>query len=209
MKRIYYWPTLLGFICGVVAVALGHWIGANTVEQWQLASRYTAQVSFPLFIVTFVASSLVRLFPSHATQALMRQRRWWGLGFAACFFLHLAALLVYNGLRDNLPPVGVFDRGVIAYAVLLAMVLTSTKAAQQKLGRWWRLLHSVGMWGFFFIFVVAFYLDALLKFELPAFEPFSEPYTLTGIVALALRIGAWLKIKALRKIDSGPYRAEC
>jgi DMSO/TMAO reductase YedYZ heme-binding membrane subunit len=193
MMRIHFWPTLLGLTLGVSAIALGLWNGDQIVEQWQLASRYTAQASFPLFLITFVASSLVRLFPNPTTRALIRQRRWWGLGFAACFFLHLVALLVYNGLRDNFPPVGLLDEGVVAYAVLLAMVLTSTSAARRKLGRWWHVLHSLGMWGFFFIFVVAFYFDALLKSEVPEFAPFSEPYTLPGMAALALRIAVWSK----------------
>jgi DMSO/TMAO reductase YedYZ heme-binding membrane subunit len=196
LKRIPYWPTALGFTLGLLAIALGIGFGEQAVEEWRLASRYTAQASFPLFLITFVASSLVRLFPSPTTRALMRQRRWWGLGFAACFFLHLIALLVYNALRDNFPPVGLLDEGVVAYAVLLAMVLTSTDAARRKLGRWWRVLHRTGMWGFFFIFVVAFYVHALLQGEIPEFAPFSEPYTLPGLAALGLRIAAWLKARA-------------
>ena len=203
MKRLHYWPTLLGSLFGVLAIALGLSGGGETVEQWQLASRYTAQASFPLFLVTFVASSLVRLFPNPTTRALMRQRRWWGLGFAACFFLHLLALLVYNALRDNFPPVGLLDEGVVAYAVLLAMVLTSTDAARRRLGRWWRVLHRVGMWGFFFVFVVAFYVDALVNGQMPEFAPFSEPYTLPGMAALVLRIAAWLKPKKSAGLAAG------
>lgn len=205
MKQRHYWPTVLGTLLGVVAIALGLWRGEQPVDQWQLASRYTAQVSFPLFMVTFIASSLVRLFPSKTTVALMRQRRWWGLGFAACFFLHLAALLIYNGLRDNLPPVGLLDQGVIAYAVLLAMVLTSTDAARRTLGRWWRVLHRTGMWGFFFVFVVAFYVEAFVRGEVPEFAPLSEPYTLPGIIALGLRIAAWAKVRT--SVNLAPTRS--
>jgi DMSO/TMAO reductase YedYZ heme-binding membrane subunit len=200
MKRIHFWPSLLGLMFGLAAVALGHWNGGHELEQWQLASRYTAQASFPLFLITFVASSLVRLFPSQMTQTLMRQRRWWGVGFAACFFVHLLALLVYNALRDNLPPVSLLDEGIVAYSVLLAMVLTSTSAAKRKLGRWWRVLHSVGMWGFFFLFVLAFYVDALMRSEVPEFAPFSEPYTLPGIAALGLRIAAWRRSRSAKRL---------
>lgn len=116
---------------------------ANLPEGWQLAARYTARASFPFFLVAFVASSMLRLYRRLWSMALLRDRRWWGLGFASCFFVHLVALLTYSWLRDGFPPVGQLDRGVLAYAVLLAMVLTSTDGARRRLGRWWTVLHRV------------------------------------------------------------------
>lgn len=189
----------LGLFAGLAAIGAGLLAGADLQARWQLATRYTAQVSYPLFLLTFVASSLVRLFPNGWTLALMRNRRWWGLSFAACFFLHLVALLTYNWLRDRFPPAGFLDRGVWAYAVLLAMVLTSTDAARRRFGRWWKILHSVGMWGFFFIFVLAFYVDALMAQKVPEFTPLAEPYTLPGLAALALKLAAWVQGRRQRR----------
>lgn len=185
------WPVWLGVLAGLAALPVGLMAGSTLQEGWQLAARYTARVSFPFFLVTFVASSIVRLYPRPWSVALMRDRRWWGLGFAGCFFVHLLALLVYNWLRDNFPPAGFLDPGVWAYAVLLAMVLTSTDAARRHLGRWWKALHVTGMWGFFFIFVLSPYLELLLALRMPDFNPLLEPYTLAGVAALALKIAAW------------------
>jgi hypothetical protein len=47
------------------------------------------------------------------------------------------------------------------------------------------------MWGFFFIFVLAFYVDALMAQKVPEFTPLAEPYTLPGLAALALKLAAW------------------
>ena len=185
------WPTWLGLLAGLAALAVGLLAGSDLEEGWQLAARYTARASFPFFLVTFVASSILRLYRRPWTKALLRDRRWWGLGFASCFLVHLVALLTYNWLMDRFPPAGLLDRGVWAYAVLLAMVLTSTDGARRRLGRWWTVLHRVGMWGFFFIFVLSPYADALLALKKPDSNPLTDPYLLTGVAAVALKIAAW------------------
>jgi DMSO/TMAO reductase YedYZ heme-binding membrane subunit len=174
--------------------------GSELQEGWQLAARYTARASFPFFLVTFVASSILRLYRRPWTKALLRDRRWWGLGFASCFFVHLLALLTYNWLRDRFPPAGLLDPGVWAYAVLLAMVLTSTDGARRRLGRWWTLLHRAGMWGFFFIFVLSPYLDALLALKMPDFNPLTDAYLLAGVAAVALKIAAWWQSR-MKRLD--------
>jgi DMSO/TMAO reductase YedYZ heme-binding membrane subunit len=191
-----YWPTWLGFISGIAALAVGLLIGSDLQEGWQLATRYTARASYPFFIITFVASSVLRLHRRPWTIALLRNRRWWGLGFASCFFVHLVALLTYNWLRDRFPPVGLFDQGVLVYTILLAMVLASTNSARRRMGRWWTVLHRVGMWGFFFVFVVSPYVSALAAMEMPSFNPLTDPYTLAGVVALAVRLAAMRQNRA-------------
>ncbi|WP_353369357.1 hypothetical protein [Aliiglaciecola sp. NS0011-25] len=90
MKKV--WALWLGLFAGVAAVAAGLLVGAGLQESWQLAARYTARASYPLFLITFIASSLPRLHRAPWTMALFRDRRWWGLGFASCFFVHLLAL---------------------------------------------------------------------------------------------------------------------
>lgn len=192
------WPTWLGLLAGVSALAAGLWAGSDSQEGWQLAARYTARASFPFFLLTFVASSILTLYRRPWTKALVRDRRWWGLAFAVCFFVHLAALLTYNWLIDRFPPADLLDRGVWAYGILLAMVLTSTDKARRRLGRWWKVLHRVGMWGFFFIFVLSPYTDALLALEAPASNPLTDPYALAGAAAIALRSAAWWQRRAKR-----------
>jgi DMSO/TMAO reductase YedYZ heme-binding membrane subunit len=204
------WPTWLGLLAGLAALAAGLLAGSDLQEGWQLAARYTARASFPFFLVTFVASSVLRLHRRPWTKALLRDRRWWGLGFAGCFFVHLVALLTFNWLKDRFPPVGLLDSGVWAYTVLLAMVLTSTDGARRRLGRWWTVLHRVGMWSFFFIFVLSSYLDALLALKMPDFNPLTDVYLLTGVAAVALRVAAWwqTRVKRIGRVSESSWATQ-
>lgn len=70
------WPTWLGLFAGLAALAASLMVGSDPQEGWQLAARYTAWASYPFFIVTFVASSVLRLYRRPWTMALLRDRRW-------------------------------------------------------------------------------------------------------------------------------------
>ena len=174
-----HWPTWLGFVVGLIALLLGVLSGPSFDDGWQLAARWTGRASFPLFIITFIASSLATLYPSPRTRALLRDRRWWGLGFAACFAVHLVALSIFNWRMEKFPPVGLVDPGVLAYTLLLAMVLTSNGAAQRGMGRGWTWLHRTGMWVF------------LLIFGQPGKGLIAVTYTLVSVTAACLRVAAW------------------
>ena len=178
------WPLWLGLAVGASVLLAGLVSASSADESWRLAARWTGRASFPLFTVTFVASSLARLYPRSWTRALLRDRRWWGLGFAACFAIHLLALSVYNWRIGDFPPVGLVDPGVFAYALLLAMVLTSNGAAQRRLGRGWKWLHTAGMWTF------------LLIFGRPGSDPVAMIYTATALLAVSLRIAAAWKSRS-------------
>lgn len=192
------WPLLLGLLVGTAAMVAGLLAGTDTLDQWQLAARWTARASFPLFLVPFTASALVRLYPARWTKALLRDRRWWGLGFAAAFALHLVCLLVNQTLRDNFPPTGPTDPGFYLYLLLLAMVLTSTDLARKRMGRWWKVLHRIGMWGFWVVFVISPYL-AVIHGERPEQSPLEDPYFVTGMAAALLKLVASLKARAKRR----------
>jgi DMSO/TMAO reductase YedYZ heme-binding membrane subunit len=193
MKK--YWPTLLGLLAGLGAIGAGLASGSDLHEGWNLAARWTARVSFPFFILTFIASALVRLYPSAWTRALLRDRRWWGLGFAAAFLAHLAALLVNNWLRDNFPPASLSDPGPYVYLLLLAMVLTSTNAARKRMGGWWKLLHRLGMWAYWAVFAISPYLGALHTLSWPEQNPLRDPYFIVGIGAALLKLAAAAKAR--------------
>jgi methionine sulfoxide reductase heme-binding subunit len=174
-----HWPMWFGFAVGLIALALGIANGPTAEQGWQLAARWTGRAAFPLFIVTFVASSLAMLFPQTWARRLLRDRRWWGLGFAACFAVHLLALTVFNWHKGKFPPAGLIDPGVLAYALLLAMVLSSNRVARQRLGRAWTGLHRTGMWVF------------LLIFGQPGPGLLAMGYTLVSVGAAGLRVACW------------------
>jgi methionine sulfoxide reductase heme-binding subunit len=53
--------TLAAALAALATIALAFRTGADPVEQWRLAARWTARVGFPIFIVVYIASSLRRL----------------------------------------------------------------------------------------------------------------------------------------------------
>jgi DMSO/TMAO reductase YedYZ heme-binding membrane subunit len=141
-------PWLISLTAGIAAlatVALALRIGHDAVEQWRLAARWTARVGFPVFLLTYVASSLYRLWPHPGSRTLLRRRRWWGLGFAASHTVHLAALVTFFRASGEAPETATLVGGGFAYLLLFAMAATSNRAAMAWLGRGWKRLHTVGI----------------------------------------------------------------
>jgi len=134
------------------AVALGLALGATRDEQWLLATRYTARLAFPVFLIAFTASSWARLFRGERTRELMRMRRGVGLGFASAHTVHLGALATYNTLIGTVPTLVTLAGGGVAYLAMYAMAATSNDASVRRLGRNWKRLHTFGaywIWGIF------------------------------------------------------------
>lgn len=150
------WPLLLGLFLSLGAVQAGMMSGNTPAEDWALAARWTARVGFPVFIVAYLASSLLRLAPSPLTKALVRNRRWWGLGFAASHTVHLVALVMALRLGEETRTIASLIPGGTTYVVIFAMALTSSDAAQRALGRNWKRLHTVGIHAIWLTFTAAY-----------------------------------------------------
>lgn len=149
-------PLLLGLVAGLLAVAAGLLAGGDAAERAGLAARWTARAGLPLFLVAFLASTLVRRWPGQVTRALLRRRRQWGLGFALAHTIHLVALGInvtfYAPGRTWQSLIG----GGLAYALLYMMAFTSTDGWQRRLGKWWGRLHTVGIYYLWFIFTASY-----------------------------------------------------
>jgi sulfoxide reductase heme-binding subunit YedZ len=184
--------TLTAALAALAVIALAFQIGADQVEQWRLAARWTARVGFPIFIVAYIASSLYRLWPHPGSRALLQRRRWWGLGFAATHTIHLFALITFLRISGETRPLSVYLVAGFGYVLLYAMALTSTDAAQRALGRNWKRLHTLGIHWLWFIFFVSYFGRTM--------EPgkMAEGYigTTVALAALGLRIAAKLKRSA-------------
>lgn len=123
--------------------------------------RASARISVSLFCLAFAASSLQLLLHPPLSAWLLRNRRALGVAFGFCHGTHALALLLLA--RDFPSPfVDEVDAltlvfGGFAYVVLLAMVATSSDAAQRALGmRRWRLLHKSGSYYLWFIFFLTY-----------------------------------------------------
>ena len=137
--------VLLGFLLGALVCALSVAAHREGSGGWQLAARYTARLSFLLFMAAYLARPLANLADGRAGW-LLYNRRGLGLAFAAAHFVHLFALVSYIRVAHQPVTLAGVAPGATAYIILLAMVLTSNDAAVRKLGPVaWRRLHLVGL----------------------------------------------------------------
>jgi methionine sulfoxide reductase heme-binding subunit len=188
------WPLALGLAVALLAVEAGLSVTPDWIEGWQFAARWTARVGFPIFILTYSASSLLRLWPNALTKALVRDRRWWGLGFAASHTVHLCALVTYLSLLEEPPLLTTVLGGGLAYALLYAMALTSNDAAQRAMGRNWKRLHTAGIHWLWAVFVITYGGRVAAGKEMP----YAGICVAVAFAALGLRIAASLKTRRLR-----------
>lgn len=180
------WPTAFGLVAALLALAAGLQLGGSTLEQWQLAARWTARVGFPIFLATYLASSLYSVYPAPWSRALARDRRWWGLGFGASHTVHLVALIMATTLNPEPRTVASLIPGSIAYIFILLMALTSSKTAMRTLGRNWKRLHSTGIHVIWLTFTLAY----AKRIPVPETRAIGITMTTLAIAALVIRLAA-------------------
>jgi methionine sulfoxide reductase heme-binding subunit len=183
------WPLLLGLVLGLLALWAGLQAGSDQTESWLLAARWTARVGFPIFILAYAASSLAKLWPGELTRSLWRDRRWWGLGFAASHTVHLYALVTYLNLSGESRPLGVLIGGGGAYVMLYVMTLTSNGAAMRALGKNWKRLHTLGIHWLWFVFAFSYFGRIAEGREMP----YAGIAFAISLAALGLRIAVGVK----------------
>lgn len=184
--------SLLGWLSGallLMTLLILAW-GGFDIEAVRLAIRTTARTSIVLFLIAFTASSVARLWPNSATRWILRNRRYFGLSFAASHFIHAAmiATLAYADwpLFQELTQVASNVSGGIAYVFIALMAATSFDRAVAWLGpRKWQALHTVGAWYIWGSFVAA------NGKRIPTSPYYWLPIALLAI-ALAIRIAAWI-----------------
>jgi methionine sulfoxide reductase heme-binding subunit len=150
-------PIILAFVLSAKAVMIGALLGADFTEQLRLAARYTARVSFPIFLITYSASSLLRLWPNDWTRTIARHRRQWGLGFAWAHTVHLAALTGFQIATNDMPSTQTLIGGGGAYVIMYAMAFTSNNASMKAMGKWWKRIHTLGIHWLWFIFAFSYF----------------------------------------------------
>jgi len=164
-------------------------VGGTGAAAIGLALRVTARASFALFAAAFTASATRRLWPSRLTRWQRRNRRYLGVAFAASHAIHGALIIALATLQ----PEQFHDHtrmtnpipGTIGYALILAMAVTSFDRPAAWLGRRaWNVLHTVGSFYVWGVFLVSFLGRAL---RMPGYW---LPVGL-AVAAMVLRVVAW------------------
>ena len=171
------------------------------VEALRSAIRVTARTSFVLFLLTFLASSLVILRPNPGTKALLRERRFLGLSFAFSHLVHGILILLYAQLfpetfwngrtaTTNIP-------GSVGYLFILLLTITSFPLMVRLLGfNIWKLLHSTGTWVIAAIFCLSFYK------RIPLHPWYLIAFSIM-VSAVALKLTAKLVVRARKESKVG------
>jgi len=190
-------PISLVMIAGMLRVA--EWTAPAVSSLIQLSVRF----AIPWLLIAFASSSLQLLFPSAFTRWLMRNRKIFGLCFAAAMawqaFFILWLVIGYTEyyveevyvLRDAI-------EGVVGYTFLAAMTITSFKFGRELISpRSWRWLHKGGI---YFLWAYAYTVYWWNCFYYP--DPIALDYVffILAFSACALRPAGWRK-KQINRIS--------
>ena len=189
------WGLVVSIITLLVIIPFSQ-IDTNNPADISEMIQQSVRLAVPWLFVAFAASSLVYVFPNNFSKWIMRNRRIFGLCFAAgmawqLFFIfwyvigsfdhYMAEAYSYYDLSEQIP----------GYLILFAMTLTSFKFGRSMLSpRQWRILHKGGI---YFIWAVVW---STYWFELYFYDDvqfIDYIYYLMGLAAWGIRMAAWKK----------------
>jgi sulfoxide reductase heme-binding subunit YedZ len=156
-------------------------LSADPVKDIQ---HFTGRTALKFLLAALLVTPLAR----YAKQPLLiRTRRLLGLWCFAWATLHLTS---YALLELGIHNLGLLGRelitrpyltlGIISWLILLALTLTSTQAAQRKLGKRWQFLHN-------FVYLVAILAPIHYLWSVKILSPQPIIYALLALLLLACR----------------------
>lgn len=140
-------PISLGMVLAMTRVDLSRAEGVSSMIQ------LSVRCAVPWLYLAFAASSVLVVFPRSFSRWLLRNRKFLGLCFAAAMAWQLFFILWLVGIHTDYYVNDVYVlsdvvEGVVGYALLTAMVLTSFKFGRSRLTpTQWRLLQTIAKIG--------------------------------------------------------------
>ncbi len=156
----------------------------------------SVRCAVPWLYLAFAASSIQILFPGAFSLWLLRNRKIFGLCFAAAMAWQLFFILWLTTVHRDYYVSEVYAlrdviEGIIGYSFLIAMTLTSFRFGLKRLKpKQWKRLHKVGIYSLW-IYAFSVYWWAMFYYADPRWiDPL---YYWGGFLAWGLRIAAWRK----------------
>jgi hypothetical protein len=193
-------PTSVAMLIAMLNTDLTSGEGVSSMIQ------LSVRCAVPLLYITFAASAVLTLFPGNVSRWLFRNRKYFGLAFAAAmawqgFFIvwlvtiHAEYYLqeVYV-LRDAI-------EGATGYLFLAAMTVTSFRVTRRHMSpAAWRLLHFCGIY-FLWAYAFSVYWWALFYYRDPGL--LDHCYYWAGFLAWGLRAAAWSskRLNSVRSVE--------
>jgi methionine sulfoxide reductase heme-binding subunit len=158
----------------------------------------SVRCALPLFVLAFIASSLVILWPGALAQWLLANRRYIGLAFAFAMAWHFAFVAYAIWLFGNDLAVKTLVLDVIGLIFLLMMTLTSFRWGARHLSRAnWRRLHKTGVYAIWFVATFTYFHAVWFGAKL-----MSRAFLGTLLFAWMLRVAAWGRQKFSRRLSN-------
>ncbi|CBG91257.1 protein-methionine-sulfoxide reductase heme-binding subunit MsrQ [Citrobacter rodentium] len=180
LKVVLHLAGILPFLWMCWAINTGG-LSADPVKDIQ---HFTGRTALKFLLATLLVTPLAR----YAKQPLLiRVRRLLGLWCFAWATLHLTSYALLELGIDHLSLLGreLFTRpyltpAIISWSILLALTLTSTQAAQRKLGKRWQQLHN-------FVYLAAILAPVHYLWSVKILSPQPIIYALLALALLACR----------------------
>ena len=191
------WPLffLIAAVTFAAMVTAFLLIEADSPEAAISLIRLSVQFASPWVFLAFIARPMTQLFPGNLSKWLLRNRRYLGLSFAAGFgwqAVFIGVLLALHNAyywEEMHNDIDLLLR-MASYVFLVALTITSFYPVRRKMRpEHWRWLHLVGIW-YFWAAIWASYAPMALSSNAKTID---VVYTVVGLVALALRITAYLR----------------
>ncbi len=157
---------------------------------------FSVRLAVPWLFVAFAASSLFVLFPGEASRWLLRNRRIFGLCFAAGMGWQLFFIVWLVGWHFDYYMVTAYYflslvEQVPGYVFLIAMTITSFRPGRQLLSaRQWKLLHKTGIYFICFVVWTTYWFELFYYDDIQIID---YAYYWAGFVAWGCRMAAWTK----------------
>lgn len=186
------WPWILITLAVSAVLLVGIFVQVPASDKsWQLWARYTARLSFFLFLAAYVAAPLYELAQNKATDWLRRNRRNSGISFGIAHTIHLVALVAFLVISQSGADLPTIIVGGGAYVAMFFMLATSNDGALRRMGKTnWRRLHKFG--AHYLAFVFAF------TYTSGYFAGYGKPLFLIFLIWAAIVLRIFVTIKTRR-----------
>ena len=188
-------PMCLAALLAMTAVDLSSSLGISSMIQ------FSVRLAVPWLFIAFCASSLVAIFPGEYSRWVLRNRRMFGLCFAAgmawqLFFIvwlvvghfdyYMEEAYDYLSLLEQVP----------GYVLLIAMTITSFRFGRSKLSpKQWKILHTGGIYFIWFVVWTTYWFELFYYDDIQFIDYL---YYWAGFTAWAVRMAAWT-LKRMRQ----------
>ena len=156
--------------------------------------QFSVQLAVPWLFIAFFASSCAIVFPGKFTRWILRNRRIFGLCFAAgmawqlLFILWLVVGHFDYYMEEAYDYLSLVEQ-VPGYIVLLAMTITSFRFGRSKLStRQWKFLHKGGIYFLWFVVWTTYWYELFYYDDIQFIDYL---YYWLGFVAWLFRMTAW------------------